>query len=238
MAKREITACDYCGRDMTALEQEKLDDKDICDVCITIYREMRDKAWKELGEKYDVGVQYTVMFSEVLAANFKEEEIKRLIGDKGLEAMKAVKDICGDPERRKAIEAMANPEPEPDIPTFDICLHGASDDCMCISGDLSEEIYSTSVGVKTFFNFSDGTSVSMQLDKDAVWKLLVERRGDLVDNIEKLEGVSDDNLERQHKHTIAEHYSDVIDFEFSEPVIFMGITDSLPSQSILDEATT
>jgi hypothetical protein len=97
---------------MTALENQKKGDEDICDVCHGIYATARNDAWEEMGEKYPVAVKYTMMFAETLKSRFDERKLTETFGDKAVEILKACRDT--DLDALDRISKMPNPPPVED----------------------------------------------------------------------------------------------------------------------------
>ena len=115
MSVKQRKCCDFCNKQMTSLENETKGGEDICDSCMIIYRDARNEAWEEMGDKYPIAVKYCMMMSEVLTSKFDEEKIVSIIGQQGTDVLKAIKNA--DLKLLKGIDdgtIVYEPEPEPE----------------------------------------------------------------------------------------------------------------------------
>lgn len=94
-------------------------------------------------------------------------------------------------------------------------LYGSSDDLVCLSGDVDDELPG---GDKpTYVRFSTGTSAKVWYDDDGVWKveLLTAGRAET----RKLHGLPDDADDSQkHNDEDAPNYSDVLVIKSKDPI--------------------
>jgi hypothetical protein len=80
-----------------------------------------------------------------------------------------------------------------------VTIYGASDDCIEIEGDIKDEIYAND-DASTKLAFSDGTVLSVNYDRDGLWKVyrLVEGSA----TMERFEATDPDSDEYSDRVTL------------------------------------
>lgn len=81
-----------------------------------------------------------------------------------------------------------------------ITIYGASDDIICLEGDIREEVNPKNPEKGTRLAFSDGTVLSVVYDDDGCWR--VNRIANGASQVEKVEALGPDSTEYSDRVTL------------------------------------